>query len=48
MVNPSTGERDINVPAALKKNFGHLDLGVYAEVLEGGEVNAGAPLSIIS
>ena len=48
MVNPATGERDVNVPAAIKKNFGHLDLGVYAEVLEGGEVTEGAPVSIIS
>lgn len=48
MVNPATGERDVNVPAALKKNFGHLDLGVYAEVLEGAEVAEGAPVRVIS
>ncbi len=35
-VNPDTGERDINVPAEIKAHFGHLDMGVYAEVTQGG------------
>ncbi|SDD87785.1 MOSC domain-containing protein [Ruegeria marina] len=48
MVKPATGERDLNVPVALKKNFGHLDLGVYAEVLEGGEVTEGASVTVIA
>ena len=41
MVNPTTAERDLNVPRALKRGFGHVDLGIYAEVTEGGEVAAG-------
>lgn len=40
-VNPSTAVRDARVPAALRKAFGHADLGVYAEVTGGGEVALG-------
>ncbi|SAK88962.1 MOSC domain protein [Caballeronia pedi] len=35
-VNPETGERNINVPIAIREYVQHGDLGVYAEVLEGG------------
>jgi len=48
MVNPATGERDLNVPRALRDYFGHVDMGVYAEVVEGGEVAEGAAVSAIS
>lgn len=40
-VNPDTAERDMNIPLTLRKGFGHIDMGVYAEVVEGGEVKAG-------
>jgi hypothetical protein len=40
-VNPDTAERDMNIPLTLRKGFGHLDLGVYAEVIAGGEVKPG-------
>ena len=40
-VNPDTAERDMNIPLTLRKGFGHLDLGVYAEVVSGGEVKPG-------
>lgn len=40
-VNPDTAERDMNIPLTLRKGFGHLDLGVYAEVVAGGEVKPG-------
>lgn len=42
-VNPATGERDFNIPRVLKHFFGHVHMGVYAEVIEGGEVAEGAP-----
>ena len=41
MVNPTTAERDLNVPRALKRGFGHVNMGIYAEVTKGGEVTAG-------
>ena len=45
-VNPETAERDLNVPRALQKGFGHVDMGVYAQVTEGGEVACGDPISL--
>jgi uncharacterized protein len=39
-VNPTTCARDMNVPLALKRGFGHIDMGVYATVVDGGRVVA--------
>lgn len=43
-VNPETAERDAQPPRWLREHFGHADLGVYAEVLEGGRVSVGDSL----
>lgn len=43
-VNPETAARDANPPRDLRARFGHADLGVYAEVLEGGRVAVGDAL----
>jgi uncharacterized protein YcbX len=40
-VNPLTAERDIPVPRLLKEHYGHVDMGVYAEVLSGGALAVG-------
>lgn len=40
-VNPETAERDMNIPLTLRKGFGHMDMGVYAEVTASGEVKPG-------
>jgi len=40
-VDPATGERDLAVPKALKQHFGHIDMGVYAEVVRPGRVAVG-------
>jgi len=37
-VNPATALRDENLPAALVRNFGHPDMGIYLEVLTDGPV----------
>lgn len=37
-VNPETAERDANLPRAIKQHFGHVDLGIYLEVLADGRV----------
>lgn len=39
--NPATGARDLAVPALLKRNFGHSDFGVYAQVVRGGSLRRG-------
>jgi uncharacterized protein YcbX len=43
-VNPETAVRDADPPRDLRQHFGHADLGVYAEVLEGGRVAVGDAL----
>lgn len=37
-VNPETAQRDAAVPPTLLRVFGHSCFGVYAEVVEGGEI----------
>ena len=39
--NPATGERDVPVPALLRRTFGHIDFGIYAQVVAGGAVRRG-------
>jgi len=43
-VNPETAERDATPPKWLREHFGHMDLGVYAEVIEGGRLAVGDAL----
>lgn len=43
-VNPETAERDAKPPRALREHFGHMDLGVYAEVIEDGRIALGDAL----
>lgn len=40
-INPETGRRDANPVKELAQHFGHVDCGVFAEVLEGGRIAAG-------
>jgi uncharacterized protein YcbX len=40
-VEPRTGIRDLGIPKTLMQAFGHMDCGVYAEVVAGGSINAG-------
>ncbi|MEX0338708.1 MAG: MOSC domain-containing protein [Arenibacterium sp.] len=40
-VNPDTAERDIPLPYKLMKTYGHRDMGLYMEVVEGGEIKTG-------
>ncbi len=40
-VDPETAARDMNIPQALQRGFGHVDMGVYAEVVAGGVVATG-------
>jgi uncharacterized protein YcbX len=44
-VDPDTGIRDLSIPDALMRSFGHADCGVYGEVVEGGEIAVGDELS---
>ncbi len=46
-VNPETAARDMNVVKALQRGFGHIDMGVYAEVISGGEIATGDGITIV-
>lgn len=44
-VNPDTAERDLNVVPALKRGYGHTNMGVYGRVLDDGEIAQGDALT---
>lgn len=45
-VNLATAERDLDIPTELVRNFGHNLLGIYAEVVAGGDIAVGDALSL--
>jgi MOSC domain-containing protein len=45
-VDPESAARDMNIPRALQQGFGHVDMGIYAEVLHGGDIATGDTLVI--
>jgi uncharacterized protein YcbX len=45
-VEPRTGKRDMDVVQTLRKNFGHIDCGVYARVERGGRIAVGDSISL--
>jgi len=40
-VDPLTGVRDMTIPQTLMQTVGHMDCGVYAEVVQGGTIAVG-------
>lgn len=44
-VDPDSGERDMDIPAALRQRLGHADCGVYAEVVRSGALLDGDRLT---
>lgn len=46
-VDPATAERDLAIPALLMKRLGHADCGVYAEALQDGALEVGAPVRLV-
>ena len=46
-VNLDTGERDLETPQLLRKHYRHMDMGVYAEVLEGGVLSRGDKVEVL-
>lgn len=46
-VNPLTGEADVKIMHALKEHFGPTKMGIYAQVENGGPVNAGDEIELL-
>ena len=46
-VNPETAERDADPVAELRRLYGHVDLGVYAEVTEAGHFAVGDAIEVL-
>lgn len=46
-VEPSTAERNLQIPKALQRNLGHADCGVYAEPITGGRIALGDPVRLL-
>jgi uncharacterized protein YcbX len=46
-VDPDTAERDVKTPKLLLKNYGHMDMGVYAQVVTGGVISKGDVVELI-
>ncbi len=45
-VNPKTAIRDMNVVKALQRGFGHIDMGVYAGIVTGGDIATGDRITV--
>ena len=46
-VDPVSAERDMEIPATLQRNLGHMNLGLYAEVLDAGTIRPGEPVALV-
>ncbi|UZF92339.1 MOSC domain-containing protein [Bosea sp. NBC_00550] len=44
-VDPETGARDMQIPKALMKNYGHVDCGIYCRIVAGGTLQEGDVLA---
>jgi uncharacterized protein YcbX len=45
-VDPDTGIRDLTIPRTLMQSFGHTDCGIYAEVIETGDIAVGDAITV--
>jgi len=46
-VNLETATRDMDIPKTLQRVYGHVDLGLYVEVTDGGLIGNGDPVTLI-
>jgi len=45
-VDPTTAKRNMEIPATLQRSLGHMNLGLYAEVLDAGTIRPGNTVSL--
>lgn len=46
-VDPVTGARDLQIPKALMKGYGHVDCGIYCRIVTGGTLSEGERLTLV-
>lgn len=46
-VEPETGLRNIEIPLLLRRNFGHIDCGVFGRVVRGGRIAPGMATTVV-
>jgi hypothetical protein len=46
-VNPETAQRDANPVTELRDLYGHVELGIHAEVVEGGKFAVGDSIELL-
>lgn len=46
-VDPVTGARDLQIPRTLMTSYGHVDCGIYCEILAGGRLAPGERLEVV-
>lgn len=46
-VNPETAQRDVVPVSELRQHYGHVELGVHAEVVEGGTFSVGDAIELL-
>ena len=46
-VNPETAQRDAESRGRAAATYGHIDLGIYAEVTEGGQIAVGDAMEML-
>lgn len=46
-VDPQTGARDLQLPKALMTAFGHVDCGIYCQIIAGGRVAEGERFDLV-
>ena len=46
-IDVDSGQEDVNVLKALKTNFGHTNMGVYAKVIEGGLIQPSDDIEVL-
>ena len=45
-VNPASADRDLDIPRLLHQHYGHMNMGVYAEVVAGGHIAVGQGIAL--
>jgi uncharacterized protein YcbX len=45
-VDPATGLRDLNIPLALRRHYGHIDCGLLLRVVRGGTIHAAQAIDL--